>query len=94
MTPAHVWKSIGGYQANSIYGSDDGGYAGDCYNKKLIMAYAKDIYFEHPLFAHEEYVQWKWRAAFNKLEKDETEGYFEDLREEAETEGYIEVPRE
>ena len=83
ITPNNIWKKIGGYQAYSVYGSDDGCYAADCFNRHWIMAYVEEIKFYHPNEDNMDYAQWKLRATEDKLSDSELDGHFEKLRNES-----------
>jgi len=80
ITPVNVWKELRGYNAHNIYASDDGHYCQDCDSHGKAMAYVEEIFFYHPMEPDKEYGKWKYRAARNKLDKEERNGFFEHMR--------------
>ena len=82
MTPASVWRDIGGYRATNIFGSDDTLYASDCHVRGLVMAYVEEVNFFHPNDTNTDYSEWKQRAKSNKLEYFDNRGFYEFRRYE------------
>ena len=81
VTSRDIWRRVGGYKADSIFGSDDGDFMKSCHAIKKIVAYVEEIKFYHPISDDDNYHDWKVRACDGELKDDESQGYFESLRE-------------
>jgi len=76
LTPYHVWRTLGGYLANRIYGADDAHYALALHQHNLLMSVVDEVKLIHPHGDDQAYSQWKLRAVKDALSADELKGHY------------------
>jgi len=76
MTPLKVWKELGGYRTDRVYGGIDGDYMSKLHMHKYVSCIAQDCVLIHPHSTDVAYSHWKLRAAYGKLGENEKGGYY------------------
>jgi hypothetical protein len=76
LTPYHVWRTIGGYLANRIYGADDAHYALALHQHNLLMCVVDQVSLYHPPGDDPAYSEWKQKACRDGLSGDELKGFY------------------